>query len=67
MSKFMVTLNDRFFEILQREAEERKISLQNLLRAVIIPEWMKSRDVKLERMQLAPAWEKGFYKKRLAP
>lgn len=41
MPKFMQTLDESVFEILQEKARERGITIQELIRAVIIPEWLK--------------------------
>jgi hypothetical protein len=37
----MLSLRDESFELLQTEAEDRGISIQELIRAVIIPDWVK--------------------------
>jgi hypothetical protein len=39
--KFMQTVGDEMFTMLEKFAEEKGIRVQTLLRAVIIPEWMK--------------------------
>jgi hypothetical protein len=41
LAKFMLSLRDESFELLQTEAEDRGISMQELIRAVIIPDWVK--------------------------
>jgi len=41
LAKFMLSLRDESFELLQTEAEDRGISVQELIRAVIIPDWVK--------------------------
>ena len=41
MAKFMLSLRDESFKLLVSEAEERGISIQELIRAVIIPDWVK--------------------------
>jgi hypothetical protein len=41
MSKFIMSLGDVAYEVLQLEAARRYISVQELLRAVIIPEWVE--------------------------
>src|SRR5437660_12928838 len=41
LTKFMMSLRDESFELLQPEAEDRGISIQELIRAVIIPDWVK--------------------------
>jgi len=40
MSKFIMTVGDDAYQVLQLEATRRWISVQELLRAVIIPEWV---------------------------
>lgn len=46
MSKFMQTLDDEIFNRLQKIANERGITIQELIRAVIIPDWLKQRERK---------------------
>ncbi len=41
LAKFMLSLRDESFELLQTEAKDRGISIQELIRAVIIPDWVK--------------------------
>ena len=41
MAKFMLSLRDENFKLLMTEAEERGITVQVLIRAVIIPDWVK--------------------------
>jgi len=41
MSKFIMSLGDVAYEVLQLEAARRYITIQELLRAVIIPEWVE--------------------------
>jgi hypothetical protein len=43
MTKFMAALSDEMFQVLLREAKSRGISVQELLRAIIIPDWIKGR------------------------
>jgi hypothetical protein len=42
MAKFIFSLGDANFQMLKTEAKTRDISIQELLRAVIIPDWMKT-------------------------
>jgi hypothetical protein len=37
----MLSLREESFEVLQTEAEDRGITIQELIRAVIIPDWVK--------------------------
>jgi len=41
VSKFILSLGDDAYQVLQLEATRRWISVQKLLRAVIIPEWVE--------------------------
>ncbi len=41
MAKFMLSLRDENFNLLMDEAGDRGISVQELIRAVIIPDWVK--------------------------
>ena len=41
MTKFMQTVEQTVYDELNRIAQERGITLQELLRAIIIPEWVK--------------------------
>lgn len=40
LPKFMQTLNDHSYKELERLAKQRGITVQELIRAVIIPEWV---------------------------
>jgi hypothetical protein len=40
LPKFMQTLDDTIFRELQKIAKKRGISIQELIRAVIVPEWV---------------------------
>ena len=54
MAKFIMSLGDQTLRILTREAEKRNVKVQELLRAVIVPEWVKS--------NLDPSAESGLQK-----
>jgi len=41
MAKFMLSLRDENLQLLTSEAQNRGISVQELIRAVIIPDWVK--------------------------
>ena len=41
MAKFMLSLRDENFNLLMTEASDRGITVQELIRAVIIPDWVK--------------------------
>ena len=50
MTKLMVSIREENFRLLNLEAMERGISIQELLRAVIVPEWMRaSKSLTLEQ------------------
>jgi len=51
MAKFMLSLRDENFQLLTLEAQNRGISVQELIRAVIIPDWVK---------QASPIKSSGF-------
>lgn len=51
MAKFMLSLRDENFQLLTLEAQNRGISVQELIRAVIIPDWVK---------QASPIKNSGF-------
>ena len=40
MAKFMLSLRDESYQLILSEARERGISVQELLRAVVVPEWV---------------------------
>jgi hypothetical protein len=44
--KFMQTVHNEAFKILEDEAKYRDITVQELIRAVIIPDWIKNNGVK---------------------
>jgi len=46
MPKFMQTLDQEIYERLQEIANARGIKVQELIRAVIIPEWLREREKK---------------------
>jgi predicted DNA-binding ribbon-helix-helix protein len=43
MAKFMQSLDDEIYNKLQEIAKTRGITIQELIRAVIIPEWLNKR------------------------
>lgn len=43
MPKFMQTLEQEIFDKLTELAKERGITVQELIRAVIIPDWLKGK------------------------
>ena len=47
MKKFLQSLDDKFFDALEKESQQRGINLQELVRAVIVPEWVKINKIKV--------------------
>ncbi len=45
-AKFMQSLNPDVYAELDRLAKERGISVQELVRAVVVPEWIRNHDSK---------------------
>ncbi len=41
MAKFMASVTEETFQVLMGEARSRGITIQELLRAVIIPDWVR--------------------------
>jgi predicted DNA-binding ribbon-helix-helix protein len=46
MPKFMQTLDNDIYKKLSKMAKERGITIQELIRAVIIPEWLSKTERK---------------------
>ena len=46
MAKLMVSIRDENFQLLSLEAKDRGITIQELLRAVIVPDWIRSSEIK---------------------
>ncbi len=44
MPKFMQTLNDSMYRDLEKVAKQRGITVQELIRAVILPDWLSKED-----------------------
>ena len=40
LPKFMQTLDDSIYRELEKDAKRRGVSIQELIRAVIVPEWV---------------------------
>ena len=45
MVKLMIVIRDENFHLLSNEARDRGITMQELLRAVIVPEWVRSSSI----------------------
>jgi hypothetical protein len=41
MAKFIMSIGDEAFKVLGTEAKNRDVTVQQLLRAVIVPEWIR--------------------------
>jgi hypothetical protein len=41
MAKFIMSIGDNAYEILSNEARNRDVTVQQLLRAVVVPDWIK--------------------------
>lgn len=41
MVKFMQSIGDKMLELLEAEAKKRDVTIQKLVRAIIIPDWMR--------------------------
>jgi hypothetical protein len=41
MAKFILTVGEDMFKLLASEAERRDVTVQQLLRAVVVPDWVK--------------------------
>jgi len=45
MKKFMMTINAQVFHLLEEEAKDREVSVQEFVRAVILPYWLKKQGI----------------------
>jgi len=45
MKKFMMTINSQVFHLLEEQAKEREVTVQELVRAVILPYWFKKQGI----------------------
>jgi hypothetical protein len=45
MKKFMMTINAKVLRLLEAQAEEREVSVQEFVRAVILPYWFKKQGI----------------------
>jgi hypothetical protein len=53
MAKFILSVGDQTFRILCTEARKRDVTVQQLLRAVILPEWAKD-NLELKNLEPSP-------------
>ena len=61
MRKFMVAFDEEVFRELDRDARNRNITLQALLRAVVIPEWIRGGNTRTTgpARNQGTSWEPG--------
>ena len=57
MGKLMVVIRDENFQLLSFEARDRGITIQELIRAVIVPDWFRIRDIPKVRSASNPLQE----------
>lgn len=48
MPRFLMSMRREVYEKLRQLSDERGISVQELVRAVIIPDWLSSKGIKLK-------------------
>jgi hypothetical protein len=41
MAKILQTYDDKIFKLLEEDADKRGVSVQELVRSVIVPDWLK--------------------------
>jgi hypothetical protein len=44
MAKFIMSIGDNAYDILSSEAKNRDVTVQQLLRAVVVPDWIKQNE-----------------------
>ena len=49
MARFMVAIGDENFQLLSLEARDRGITIQELIRAVIVPDWFSNNNASKAR------------------
>ncbi len=49
LPKFMQTLNDPMYRELEKVAQKKGITVQELIRAVIVPDWVEQNEVKRKK------------------
>lgn len=54
MAKVMVVIRDENFRLLSLEARDRGITIQELIRAVIVPEWFRNLNAARPRQNSIP-------------
>jgi len=58
LAKFMMSVGDETLRVLTTEAEKRNVRVQQLIRAVIVPEWVRANlaisGIHSDRREIAP-------------
>ena len=72
MAKFIMTVGDETLRVLTTEAEKRNLRVQQLLRAVIVPEWVRDKlemsSTQPSRREIAPQLRRpSVYNMQLEP
>lgn len=44
MAKFIMSIGDNAYHILSNEAKNRDVTVQQLLRAVVVPDWIRNNE-----------------------
>jgi hypothetical protein len=44
MAKFIMSIGDNAYDILSNEAKNRDVTVQQLLRAVVVPDWIRQNE-----------------------
>ncbi|MDI9578528.1 MAG: hypothetical protein QM398_10395 [Thermoproteota archaeon] len=45
MAKILQTYDDKIFKLLTDEAQKRGVTVQELVRSVIVPDWLKKESI----------------------
>jgi hypothetical protein len=62
--KFMQTIGDEMFVELEKIADEKGIKVQTLLRAVVIPEWVQTKEPSMDPRSTPTSAQKSYREKR---
>lgn len=62
--KFMQTIGDDMFVELEKIADEKGIRVQTLLRAVVIPEWVQTKEPSMDPRANPTSAQKSYREKR---
>lgn len=60
MAKFIMSIGDEAFKLLGSEAKDRDVTVQQLLRAVIVPDWIKQNLVVPASISQGPLTPSGY-------